>query len=446
VRRCLPVAAFAVVLVSASPAVAEVTWQPLGALSAGVGPASQPQVAVDARGDAVYVWARWDGGTDCFGSPCERIQTRSRSAAGVLSPVQTLSPSGYHANFSQVAVDANGDAVFVWQRSGEVIQARVRSADGTLGPTLTVSAAGQEADYPQVAVAPNGNAVIAWQFYDESVSLERIQVRTLSAAGALGSTETLSPASQDAEYPQVAVDKQGDAVLAWDSTDGTTHRIQARVRSVAGTLTEIQTLAEGQYVSDVHLALDPGGDAIFAWLGFDGTVARTQTRARSAAGALSPIQTLSDPGKHAYFPRVGIDPGGDAVILWQRFDGIENRIQVRSRSAAGALGATQTLSGTGESIAVKAQLAVDPQGNAVVVWEHRDPTCDSCLNIQDVRALIRFADGTVGAIQTLSSAANMYAQEPQVAVGPNGHAFVVWDEQSDERTPDGRIYAAVGSY
>src|SRR6266496_1155042 len=147
-RRFLPILAFSVVLVAALPAVADAAWQPLGALSAGTGPVDEPQVAVDASGDSVFVWRRSDGTTDCFGGPCLRIQTRSRSAAGILSPIQTLSPSGQHGALPQVAVDPSGNAVFVWRRFDGAnlrIQTRVRSAAGTLGSTLTLPPAGGDA-------------------------------------------------------------------------------------------------------------------------------------------------------------------------------------------------------------------------------------------------------------------------------------------------------------
>ena len=212
------------------------TWQPLGPLSTGAGPVNQPQVAVDAGGNSVFVWQRWDTTTDCSGAPCLRIQTRSRSAAGVLGPIQTLSAAGRHSYLPQVAVDANGNAVFVWQRSDGTnlrIQTRARSAAGTLSGTQTISAAGQSAEYPQLAVDASGNAVFVWERWDGAS--ERIQARTRWANATLGSTQTLSATAQDAMFPQVAVDPSGHAVLAWEISDGGPERIQARTRSADGT-------------------------------------------------------------------------------------------------------------------------------------------------------------------------------------------------------------------
>jgi hypothetical protein len=445
-RRLVPILVFAVVLFSALPAMAAVAWQPLGSLSTGTGPVQYPGVAVDAAGNSVFVWQRLDGTTNCGGGPCERIQTRARSAAGILSPIQSLSPSGRNASLPHVAVDPNGNAVFVWQSSDGTylrIQTRSRSASGTLSSTLTLSAPYQSAEYPQLAVDANGNAVFVWERWDGTN--ERIQARTLSAVGTRGSTQTLSAAGGDAIYPQVAVDPNGNAVFAWERCcyDATNNqRIQARVRSAVGILSSTQTLsAVGQSASSAQVAVDPNGNAVLAWIGSDG---RIQARARSAAGTLSSTQTLSDPGYGAFYPQVGVDRSGNAVFLWQRTVGFWNGVQTRARSAAGTLSPTQTLGDTGTAIPLVAQLAVDPQGNAVVVWEHREGTALCCTRVE---AVVRSADSTLGSTQFLSSA-DQVAREPAVAVDRDGEAFVVWNETTtgNASLPDSQIHAAVGSY
>src|SRR4051812_18977958 len=83
---------------------------------------------------------------------------------GFLSAVQTLSDAGQSALFPQVAVDADGDAVFTWRRddgSGNFCcfraQARARSAAGTLSAVQTLPTGGRDAFDPHVAVDPDGD-------------------------------------------------------------------------------------------------------------------------------------------------------------------------------------------------------------------------------------------------------------------------------------------------
>ena len=48
----------------------------------------------------------------------------------------------------------------------------------------------------------------------------------MSSAAVLGATETLSAGGHDAVGPQLATDPGGDAIVAWQRSDGTNFRIQ----------------------------------------------------------------------------------------------------------------------------------------------------------------------------------------------------------------------------
>ena len=328
-------------------------------LSGGAHPAFDPQVAIDASGDAVFTWERSDGAV-------LRIQARARSADGALSAVQNLSNPGENAQNPQVAVDASGDAVFTWYRFDGLntrVQAVERTATGALSGVQTLSAAGENASGTQVAVNSDGHSVFTWQRSDGTHF--RTQTRARSAAGVLSAVQTLSAAGQGAFNPQVAVDDNGGAVFDWERFDGTHFRIQARARSAAGILSAVETLsAAGQGADVPQVAVDLDGDAVFTWTRVDGTSTRSQTRARSALGALSAVQNLSAAGHDGYDPQVAVDDSGDAVFTWMNFT--TGRIQARERSAAGVLGAVQNISASGT--VEEPQVAVDADGDAVATW------------------------------------------------------------------------------
>jgi hypothetical protein len=413
------------------PTLAAAAWTTPVNLSASGLEASQPQVAVDADGDAVFTWTRYDGAN-------LRVQARTRSAAGTLSPVLTLSKSGQNAENPQVAVDAGGDAVFVWRRydgANYRVQTRARSAAGTLSPVQTLSSSGQIAANPHVAVDADGDAVFTWQRFDGTdpgnFCCFRVQARARSVAGTLSGVQTLSVAGQNASNPQVAVDADGDAVFTWDRWDATSstccERIQARARSAAGTLSPVQTLSKsGQSATNQQVAVDADGDAVFSWQRFDGTnpfglppcCYRVQTRARSAAGTLSAVQTLSGLGRNGFGPQVAVDADGDAVFTWGSFDGATLRVQARARSAAGTLSAVQNLSDPGQNVS-DTQVAVDADGDAVFAWVRSDGANDR------VQARARSAAGTLSPVQTLSKS-GQNAALPQVAVDTTGDAVATW--------------------
>jgi hypothetical protein len=70
-----------------------------------------------------------------------------------------------------------------------------------------------------------------------------------------------------------------------------------------------------------------------------------------------------------------VDAGGNAVFVWQGSEGGTDcggfscsRAEVRTRSAAGTLGAIQDISPAGESTYEDPQIAVNPNGIAAATW------------------------------------------------------------------------------
>jgi hypothetical protein len=394
--------------------------------------AAEADVAVDEDGDVVFAWERSDG-TNI------RIQARARSAAGVLSPVQTLSQAGRDATEPDVAIDDDGDAVIAWERSDGTnmrVQAIARSAAGGLSPVQTLSSPGQFATRARAVMAPDGDAIFAWQ---ASVGGgEVVQTRARSAAGVLSPVQDLTATANFSFSPDVAIEDDGDAVFTWTrfSFAVSAEQIQTRARSAAGALSAIQTLsAPGQPAGRPHVDVDSDtGDSVFIWQRSDGTHQRVQTRARTAAGALSAIQTLSASGQDAIAPEVGVDDGGNAVFAWERSDGTNLRIESRARTAAGALSPPQVLSQAGRD-ATDVELAIDrATGDTVFVWQRSDGT-----NTR-VQARVRDAAGVLDPATTLS-AIGANGDEPRVDVNDSGAAVSAWQR------PVGaveRIQATVG--
>ena len=367
---------------------------------------TNPDVQVDADGNAVFKWEQ-DTGT------IFRLQTRRRTAGGVLKGVRNVSWCCADLVDSQLVLQPNGDAVFVYTVvNGDdnfVVRSRTRSADGPFiagarlgvvdpdsvpfGPTPVVAAgpvgapvfawdiggdiATNAADHPvsgaalafdpRVGVDPNGNRIFAWIGFDSTAL--RVQVNAISSTGTRGRTQTLTGTDSDASELQMAVAPNGTAAFVWMDFDGARERVRARTRSAAGVLSDLFLLSNAaQDACDPHVAVDAAGNFVFVWTRFDGTDIRIQTRRLSAAGVLGAVQTVSPAGGSAGEPRVALDADGDAVITWSRDDGTNLRVQARTLSAADVPGAVETLSAAGED-AFAPKVAVAPGGGGVIVWE-----------------------------------------------------------------------------
>lgn len=422
-RRLLGVAALMLaVMVPAAPAAG--AWTAPFDLSASS--AVVPRVAVGANGSTLFAWQRSDGTN-------QRIQARARSAAGALGVVQDVSPAGQESITPNLAVDDSGDAALAWAHYTGLyqVQARPRSSAGVLGAVQNISVASPVVPSIQVAVDADGDAVFAWLGYDGTKS--RVQARARSAAGVLSPIQTLSPAGQNASNPQLAIDDSGDSVFAWERFDGTANfRIEARARSAAGVLSPVRKVSPpGQNGFDPKVAVDSNGDSVLAWRGFDGVNSRVQARARSAAGTLSATAFISPAGQNASAPQVAVDATNDAVITWTRPQGASQRVQARARSAAGTLSAVQNLSNAGQNAFVP-QVAVDNTGDAVFTWRRSDGTFDR------IQARARSAAGVLGTTANLSLS-GQNAAEPDVGIDAGGDAVVVW-----KRGTTSRIQGAAG--
>lgn len=132
-----------------------------------------------------------------------------------------------------------------------------------------------------------------------------------------------------------------------------------------------------------------------------------------AASAEGPWVAPSDLAPLATYPGspvVDVAPDGTAVTAYLRREGGFDRVFAAVRPPGGTYGAPVALSDPGVS-AGGAQVAVDPQGNATVVW----------LRAGTVQARVRPAGGEFGVTTPLSGAD---AQAPSVSAGPNGGAVV----------------------
>ncbi len=157
---------------------------------------------------------------------------------------------------------------------------------------------------------------------------DRVQARTISAAGVLGATKTLAGAfGRGADTRQIASDADGGAIAVWQGFDGSDSRVEARTISAAGVLGATKTLSAAAPYAAPQISSDADGDAVAVWQGFDGSDSRVQARPISGAGVLGPTETLSGAGQDAYGPQTASDANGDAVAVWSRSDGSNNRIQ-----------------------------------------------------------------------------------------------------------------------
>ncbi|NNL25499.1 MAG: hypothetical protein HKP36_13725 [Myxococcales bacterium] len=71
---------------------------------------------------------------------------------------------------------------------------------------------------------------------------------------------------------------------------------------------------------------------------------------------------------------MALDPNGNAVAVWEQYDGTRTNIWANRFSPTAGWGVAERIETDDAGGAESAQVALDPNGNAVAVWEQSDGT------------------------------------------------------------------------
>jgi hypothetical protein len=134
----------------------------------------------------------------------------------------------------------------------------------------------------------------------------------------------------------------------------------------------------------------------------------------------------------AFRPEVAVDPSGNALAVWEQFDGTRGNIWANRFTPATGWGAAQPIGTTYISSLLHSrpdpQVAVDPNGNALAVWSQSDGTR---YNIWATRFTPATGWDTAQLIETNIT---FGAFKPQVAVDSSGNALAVWSQLDGPRS------------
>jgi hypothetical protein len=349
--------------------------------------AVHPQIAIDPRGDAVAVWTQSDGARD-------NIWANHYTVAqgwGAASLIETDDVGG--AGSPKVALDASGNAIAVWTQSDgtryNVRANRYSAASGTWGTAQLIQTDySQPADGPQIAVDAAGNAIVVWYQDGDGVLATRYDIwanRYDAATGTWGAASLIETDNTGGggEGLHVAIDGSGNAIAVWNQSDGTRFNILANRYTTAtgawGTAQLIETDNAGD-AGDPRVGFDAAGNAIAVWQQFDGTRwSIFANRYNAATGTWGTAQLIeTDNTGPAYIPQVAVDASGNAIAVWEHYDGTRyNIVANRYTAATGAWGTAQLIETDDAGGADGPQIAIDAGGNALAVWFQHDGTRDN---------------------------------------------------------------------
>ncbi len=182
--------------------------------------ARTPRIAMTQAGEAIVVWAESDGFR--YNIWANRFEGGSWGTAELIE----TDNAGTVQN-PQIAIDADGQAIVVWQQYDRsvynIVANRFDSGSwGGAGAIETDTTNG--ARNPQVAIDGNGRALAVWEQFEDG----RYRVwANRYAEGNWGEAKRIEEAESPASVPQVAFDGVGKALAVWHQFDGARDNIWA---------------------------------------------------------------------------------------------------------------------------------------------------------------------------------------------------------------------------
>jgi len=295
-------------------------WGARSTIYHGVSTAGDARVAVDGLGNVMAVFSTGTGAWANYFQPA-----LGWDGAQIIDNVPNA-PIGV-----QVALEPDGNGWAAWSQGPPGSQnifgnhfspvsawgGAARVEEGTLGNALD----------PQLAVDASGNALFVWKL----TSSLRFQVwsnRWDASEGRFTDPVRLDSAGT-AYAPVLASDPQGNGTAAWIQSaqvSGTPLQVAASRYTPGSGWSAPETLAEGDIQSDPRVAMDSQGNAVIAYV--QKAPAETSPDAWAhtySEGAWSPAVRLSlDPDDPdvcivcpAFQPSVAMDPSGHAVAVWR---------------------------------------------------------------------------------------------------------------------------------
>lgn len=367
-----------------------------------------------------------------------------------------------NANFPQLAADSNGNIIAAFlidddfSGPGAIRSLYVNyftASTGTWGTETLIETGAGLAGSPDIAFDDNGNAMVVW-FQDDGTNYSIYSSYYTASTGTWGTEELIESGSAgNALEPQVVFDSSGNAIAVWQQNDGTYDSIYANVYTAGtGTWGTEELIESGNLgnASAPQIAIDNSDNVIAAWAQSNGVYNDifVNTYTTSTGWGTATLRASGDNGGvGAERPRIAFDANGDATMVWSEYDGAKNSLYAIHYTGSTNTWGTEVLIENGDNgNASNHDLAVDNNGNAMVVWTQNE--------ISSIRQSVyanryNVSTDSWGTEILLENNEDGSAASPKVAIDADGNALVVWTQDGntfDDRLETNRYIASTDTW
>ena len=278
------------------------------------GDANSPDEAMDLEGNVVAVWHQSDGVR--FGI----WSTRYSSGGGWGTAERIATDTAGDARDPRVAMSPSGDASAVWRQSDGMrddIWSNRYTASGGWGRAERIGTdSGGGALAPQIVMDADGNALTVWQQSDGT--RYSIWSNRYSPAGGWAAAEIIETSDAgDALDPRVAMEPSGSAVAVWEQFDGSTFDIWSNRYEEGWSIPELVETNDAGDATNPKVAMGPDRSAVSVWKQFDGSSQSIWSNRLTERRGWGTAEQINVPcSGNLYVSDVAMDLDGNAVAAW----------------------------------------------------------------------------------------------------------------------------------
>ena len=366
-----------------------------------------PQIAMSDNGDTVVTWMQEDitlGGSECYFM--SEFRNGSWTHPADLDDHLNLGPGGTFGGPAKIAMSSSGETVIIWSQnipSGPmrtfISEYRNDSWAHPADTTAYISAVVSACYDPQASMNDSGETILTWvqriAMGSTDYNIAKSEYRNGSWTHQSGTDDYISPDGYGYERkPISAISDNGDAVIVWrqatknDKFDTDSKVFMSEYRNgswthPAGLDDFIGLPGEDTPAQDPEVAMDDNGNTIIVWGQMDAPGSSHLYMSQYENG------TWTHPGTDDYISpdgttgisdyQVALTGKGDAIVVWLQRDGSGDKQLFMSEYRGGVW--THPAS-TNDFISIAGQevydvdLAMDDNGNAIIVWRQYDGTYD----------------------------------------------------------------------
>jgi len=412
----------------------------------------RPSAAMDADGDFAITWQHYDSYTNDYDILARRYDS---SGAALRSPFYVTGPGNPEAfgptshMDPDVAMDADGDMLVVWQRGaygeggilGQFVTSDGQSADPIFQLVMPVSMAGEVAMLnPSVAMDADGDFIVTWQMGYSGQGGVWGQLFDATAQPVGSALRLVRPTGQHGEGnstdPSVAMDADGDFIVVWvsgayyDTAGILGQRFNAAGAPQSPVIELVDLMGYANETTSSSVAMDDDGDFVVAWRGYYGYYESIFAQQFAPDGTPSGGPTPVIGSMYGYYPSVAMDMDGDFLVAWSvGYAGNHGTMARRYSSAGLPQGpAFQLVAPAGYGSVRDPAVAMDADGDLAVAWQHYDMNYNTGGVLAQRFGADDMPDGSRFWVSPLPSGySESISGNPSVAMDADGDTLVVWE-------------------